>query len=81
MSIQTHDQIMQEQFNAVLSDFQLWAELYRKTGRQSCRVQAAERYGMLRGLAIAAKEFGIPSLQAAFDELSKQSKMDGDSSM
>ncbi len=69
MSIQTHEQIMTEQFHAALADFKLWTELYKKTGKQACLLEAAQKWGMLQGLASAASEFGIGSLQSALDQL------------
>ena len=63
MSLQTHEQILTEQFDAVLADAKLWTELYEKTRSQNCLIEAAKSWGMLRGLAIAAAQFGIGSLR------------------
>ncbi len=69
MSVQTHEQILMEQFEAVLADLQLWADLYRKTRKEGCKIAAAQKWGILCGLAMAAKQFGISSLQDALDRL------------
>ena len=69
MGAQTHEQIMMEQFNAVLADVKIWAELYRKTHRPEFKITAAQNWGVLCGLAMAAKQFGIGSLQDALDKL------------
>ena len=69
MSFQSHEQIMMEQFNLVKSDFELWAELYNKTHQQKCLTEAAQRWGILCGLAMAADQFGIHSLQDALDTM------------
>ena len=74
MSIQTHEQILMEQFNAVLADVKFWADLYKKTHKQSCLTMAAQNWGILRGLAMAAKQFGIVRLQDALDSLAFDEK-------
>ena len=69
MSIQTHEQILMEQFNAVLADVKFWTDRYKKTHKQTYLMMAAQNWGILRGLAMAAKQFGIVRLQDALDSL------------
>ena len=69
MSTHTHEQILMEQFAAVLSDFQLFADLYEKTKKPNYKIAAAQNWGILQGLAMAAKQFGIPRLQETLDTI------------
>lgn len=71
MSIQTHEAIVTEQFGNVLEQLKLHLAFYERTGRQDLLLAAAQDWGILQGLAMAASQAGIVSLQAAFDELKK----------
>ncbi len=77
MSIQTHEQILMEQFEAVLADLKLWTELYEKTRKRRCLLIAAEKWGVLKGIAMAAGQFGIPGPQAALDGIKQRFRPDG----
>ena len=76
MSAQTHEQILMEQFSAVLADFRLCTELYEKTKKQSLKIAAAQNWGILRGLAMAARQFGIVSLQETLDAMTPPKEED-----
>ncbi|MCR4621251.1 MAG: hypothetical protein K5663_04145 [Clostridiales bacterium] len=69
MDTRTHEAILMEQFNAVLDDLKLCLELYDKTRGQGHLVAAAQKWGVLTGLAMAAQHFGIVSLKQALDQL------------
>ena len=69
MNAQLHEQILMEQFNSVLADLKLCVELYKKTHKQGHLIAAVQKWGVLCGLAMAAKQFGICSLHDALDQL------------
>jgi hypothetical protein len=69
MNTDIHEQILTEQFNAVLADLRLCVDLYKKTNKQGHLIAAVQKWGVLCGLAMAARQFGIVSLQDALDRL------------
>ncbi len=69
MDTYIHEQILMERFNAVLDDLKLCVELYHKTHKQGHLIAAVQKWGILCGLAMAAKHFGITSLQDALDNM------------
>lgn len=69
MDTHIHEQILMEQFNAVLTDLDLCVDLYHNTHKQGHLIAAVQKWGILCGLAMAAKQFGIVSLQEALDKI------------
>lgn len=66
------NQAVTDRFKAAQSDLEYWTAQYKQTGSADDLIAAAQKWGIMCGLAAAAKQFGFSDLQTDLDKLTPQ---------